>query len=156
MRRTLCVAGFCVAVALASGCGGDGPKYVPVSGVVTLDGKPYPNAFVSFQPKSSKENPEPGRGSMGLTDASGRFVLKYDGKDGALIGTHSIRIYTQSGKGVKQLDDDTGSPDGAAGDLDPIPMEWNEQSQKTFDVPTGGTDKANFDITSAKGAKKKK
>ena len=31
-------------------------------------------------------------------------------------------------------------------EYDPIPLEWNERSSKTFDVPSGGTDKADFEI----------
>ena len=30
--------------------------------------------------------------------------------------------------------------------VDPIPAEWNSVSKVEFDVPEGGTDKANFDI----------
>ena len=153
---------------LVGGCGG-GPKLARVTGVVRLDGKPYPNAVVSFQPVGGKDNPDPGKGSMGVTDADGKFVLLYDNTtEGALVGKHIVRISTQPGKGTK--DDpafETGSPDGVIlpkdakpdFEYDPIPMEWNEKSTNTFDVPAGGTDKANFDIVSppkkaGKGGKK--
>jgi hypothetical protein len=49
------------------------------------------------------------------------------------------------------------SPEGGTPDetpvnrpVDPIPAEWNALSDKTFEVPAGGTDKANFDIVSKK------
>ena len=49
---------------------------------------------------------------------------------------------------------DTGSDDKAdAPNVDPIPQEWNARSTKEFDVPAGGTDKANFDIVSKKKTK---
>jgi hypothetical protein len=39
--------------------------------------------------------------------------------------------------------------------VDPIPPEWNALSKVHFDVPSGGTDQANFDIrTRKRGAKK--
>ena len=54
------------------------------------------NAMVYFQPVGSKEDPNPGRGSTGKTDETGRFVLKTeDGKDGAVVGTHQIKIRTE-------------------------------------------------------------
>ncbi len=141
---------------LLAGCGGGGPKLARVTGRVTLDGKPYPSALVSFQPLGGKDNPNPGAGSMGVTDADGRFVLLYENTtEGAVVGQHRVRIGTQPGKGLK--DDPTaaeGSPDGVVlpkgakpdFDYDPIPTEWNEKSDKTYDVPAGGSDKANFDI----------
>lgn len=128
------------------GCGG-GPKIVSVSGVVTLDGKPYPNAIVSFQPVGTKDNPNPGRGSSGLTDASGKYTLTYDGRQpGALVGKHRIRIFTQLGAEPGQ-DDGAEAPIGRPmARAERIPVEWHEQSEKEFEVPVRGTDKANFDI----------
>ena len=137
---------------LFAGCDG-GPKYVPVSGTVTYNGKPYANAFVSFQPVAGKGGIAAGKGSMGVTDENGRFTLAVDpDTPGALAGTHAIRIYTQSGKGETGPPPVTGTPDGGAGEkpsemeYDPIPLEWNERSTKTFDVPAEGTDKADFEI----------
>lgn len=163
LTRTLLLS---AGLALATGCGGGGPSLARVSGRVTLDGKPYPNAVVSFQPVGGKDNPNPGAGSMGVTDADGRYVLLYDNRiEGAVVGTHRVRIGTQPGKGLK--DDPsaaTGSPDGEVlpkgakpvMDYDPIPTSWNENSTKTFDVPPGGTDKADFAIESVKATAKKK
>jgi len=163
MPRLKAPVGALLVLLAAGGCGG-GPKYVPVSGVVTMDGVPYPNAIVSFQPIGGKGNQDPGEGSMGVTDASGRFVLLYGkaGKDkGAVVGTHRVRISTKPGKG--SVDDPNGSPDGVVlpkgakpdMDYDPIPLEWNEHSEKTFEVTAEGTDQANFAIVTKKGAAKK-
>lgn len=136
------------------GCGG-GPRLASVSGVVKVDGKPYPNAVVSFQPIGDKGNPNPGRGSSGYTDTNGKFVLKYDGlDDGAVVGTHLVRIMTKGndtmvqGGGEGTGSDDFTPPAGVK--IDPIPAEWNGLSEKTFVVPAGGTDQANFDIESKK------
>jgi len=127
------------------------PKYVPVSGVVTLNGKPYGKAAVSFQPVGTSENPNPGRGSSAYTDDNGRFVLSSDDNNGAVIGKHLVRITTRSGAQV-EAQPGLGSPDNAPANrsTDPIPLEWNWQSEKQFDVPPGGTDKANFDIVTKK------
>ena len=149
--RFLTAGGLLAAVV---GCSG-GPEYASVSGVVMLDGKPYPKAVVSFQPIATPENPNPGRGSSAYTDEHGRFVLQGDnGRDGAVVGKHRVRIMTRGNEVVGQ-DVEGGSPDETPTkrEVDPIPPEWNALSNVEFDVPSGGTDKANFDIKSRKKGK---
>lgn len=63
------------AMLLGSGCGSasdpDLPKLFPVSGIVTLDGAAVARAQVSFIPQGST----PGSGTMGMTDAAGKYEL---------------------------------------------------------------------------------
>lgn len=152
MARThwLTVAILLALAAACSGCSGD-VTFAPVSGVVTLDGKPYGKAVVSFQPIGSPDDPNPGRGSSAYTDANGRFELVSDDHQGAVVGKHRVRIMS-----VGELPGGP-SPEGGSSDetpinrpVDPIPPEWGALSEKTFDVPAGGTDKANFDILTKK------
>jgi hypothetical protein len=85
------------ATLLAAGCSsGGGPSYVPVTGQLTLGGKPMANAKVTFQPIGSAENPNPGAGSYGKTDGDGRFSLMVVGKDvrGAVAGKHHVEVTT--------------------------------------------------------------
>jgi len=136
-----------------AGCGDK--KYVPVSGVVTLNGAPYKNAVVSFQPVSTGKDQAPGRGSSALTDEKGRFTLVTDtGEKGAVAGKHRVRIQTSRQILVPKTDPTVGSPDNAKaaqGTADPIPPEWySDKGGKDFEVPPGGTDKANFDIVTQK------
>ncbi|MCI0462253.1 MAG: carboxypeptidase-like regulatory domain-containing protein [Gemmataceae bacterium] len=71
---------------LASGCGGKKP--VKVSGVVTLDGKPLPNATVSFNPAEAG-----GQSANGRTDSSGAYQLTtYNTGDGALPGDYKVTV----------------------------------------------------------------
>jgi hypothetical protein len=73
----LVAAGACTA--LVAGCGSG---LAPVKGVVTLDGKPLPNASVVFISQESG-----GRDASGFTDARGVFQLTtYRPGDGALPG----------------------------------------------------------------------
>ncbi len=133
----------------AVGCGGS--EIVPVSGVVKLNGKPYRNAVVSFQPVGNRDSPNPGRGSAGVTDADGRYTLTYDGeRPGALVGKHRVRIFTQQGGGGEE--GGKGKAVRPQRFAEPIPIEWHEKSMKTFEVPTGGTDAANFDILTKSAA----
>jgi hypothetical protein len=149
-RKILCAGLLLVGIL---GCG-SGPKYVPVSGVITLDGKPYGDAVITFQPVLTDADPNPGRGSSAETDPTGRFVLKTDeAKLGAVAGKHKVRIMTKGADILNTFDPQKGSPDGVLsapaprGKVDPIPVEWRD---KEFEVPAGGTDKANFDILTKK------
>jgi hypothetical protein len=59
-----------------------------VSGVVTLDGRPLPNANVRFFPAS-------GRPSQAITGEDGSYELSYVGNEkGALVGEHRVTIST--------------------------------------------------------------
>jgi hypothetical protein len=70
------------------GCGGGGPQVAPVTGRVTLDGRPLEHADVTFQPDGAR------RPSVGRTDADGRYELAYKrGQPGAIVGEHTVRIY---------------------------------------------------------------
>ncbi|WP_254506978.1 hypothetical protein [Anatilimnocola floriformis] len=134
-----------VLVALITGCGG--PKFVPVSGIIKLNGEPYGKAVITFQPISTESDPNPGRGSSALTDANGRYSLESGTNKGAIIGKHRVRIQTAGGNVVGQ-DPTQVAEDGAPAvrNVDPIPPEWNSNSAKEFEVPLAGTDKADFDI----------
>ena len=145
-----------LAVAVLAGCSSGGRKIVPVSGVVKLNGQPYPNAIVSFQPIAADADDNPGRGSSGRTGPDGRYELVYDGeKPGALTGKHRVRIFTDQGAGGEAKDDRSESDPNwrPARGGEPIPPEWNELSTKEFEVPSGGTDQADFHIEARPGKK---
>lgn len=80
-RRT--AGGVLAAAVLAlAGCGGGGPKIVPVSGVVTLDGQPLAYGHVQVLPAGW-------RPASGKLDGNGRFTLTTTTpNDGCPIGTH--------------------------------------------------------------------
>ncbi len=74
-------------LAMFAGCGQSGSQVAPVSGRVTLDGRPLASADVSFQPDGAQ------RASSGRTDADGRYQLMFKrGQPGALVGEHTVRI----------------------------------------------------------------
>jgi hypothetical protein len=144
MTRRFAAGVAVAALALAAGCGGGGRKIVPVSGVVTFNGQPAKNVIVTFQPIAESKDDDPGRGSSAFTDENGHYTLVYDGeKPGALTGKHRVRISPQwvSNKG--------GADRGEGGGVGlnyPIPPEWSDMSTREFEVPAGGTDKADFHI----------
>jgi hypothetical protein len=122
---------------LAGGCGSS--KIAPVSGRVTLNGKPLPNASVTFAPVGGKANQEPGPSSAGKTDADGRYTLSLIGQEGngALIGKHKVRIALLS-----EMDTADDRPEK----LRQLPLQFNGQTKLEFDVPAGGTESADFDL----------
>jgi hypothetical protein len=151
MRRRVGTYFFLLVFLFAVGCGGGGPTVVPVSGTVYLDGKPKAGLHVMFQPLGSKDNPNPGRGSHGITDTNGKFTLTYDGtKPGAVVARHKVAICTVLAGEGKNVDPETGSPDGTPvkGGQEIIPTKYNDQTTLTFDVEPGGTDKADFKLSS--------
>jgi hypothetical protein len=85
--------GIVIVVCLGAGCS-SGRKSVPmapVTGVVTLDGKPVPDAVVTLKP--SKELQATGaREAYGYTDGEGRFAMVTDGKKGAAVGKLSVFV----------------------------------------------------------------
>ena len=123
---------------LAGGCGSAGPT-ASVSGRVTLAGQPLANAVVTFQPV----RPQDGAaltvtGSVGKTDADGRFELRLiePDKPCAAVGQHRVSISTASSDPANDAQLPTGER---------VPPAWRDGSQ-TFEVPPGGTNAANFDI----------
>src|SRR5262249_10111644 len=71
-----------------------GAKVAPISGIVTLDGKPLANAHVVVQPIASGGMATPGTGSYAVTDTSGAYTLRLVDNDqqGAVIGNHRVEI----------------------------------------------------------------
>ncbi|QEL13667.1 DUF4198 domain-containing protein [Limnoglobus roseus] len=120
-------------LAAAAGCGGSAAN---VSGVVTLDGKPLEGAAVTFAPQGDKDSVG---SSYGKTDAQGRYTLKtvVGDKPGAAVGKHKVSIsLTQSA--------DPKNPESAAREV--VPAKYNVKTELSCDVPSGGTDKADFDL----------
>ncbi len=92
--REICVVLLAVITApMLIGCGGsdDGPKLVPVSGVVSLDGKPLPGVGVSFQPDAAKGNKSVLVPS-GTANAEGKYELVAAAKNGAEVGWYKVVI----------------------------------------------------------------
>jgi hypothetical protein len=124
------------------GCGGGASKTVPVSGRVTLDNEPLPNATVVFVPISNAPDKEPLPSSVGVTGSDGRYTLlvstSQKGK-GAVVGKHKVLITLGS--------------EGGAKDSEPsfhkqLPQKYNRKTELECEVPAQGRNDANFDLKS--------
>jgi hypothetical protein len=81
----------CVLTVALAGCGGGGATS-PVTGVVTLDGKPLVGASIQFVPQGS------GRDATGETDKNGGFVMStFKPRDGVVPGTYKVVISPATG-----------------------------------------------------------
>jgi hypothetical protein len=133
-----------LALALALGCGSR--KIAPVSGRVTLNGKPVANALVAFNPIPKEGTSEAGPGSVGTTNENGEFTLMVSpGRKGAQVGRHRVAI---SAMNPQAGESDARLPRGRRPLVNTIPSRYNEKSELTFEVPPGGTDQANFPLES--------
>jgi hypothetical protein len=127
---------------ILAGCGGDGYKVAPVSGQVTLNGKPLAKASVTFSPVASGKNLEPGPSSYGHTDENGRYTLKLMTNDssGAVVGKHKVQVAIMEEE--RDPSDDRSRPG-----VKQLPGKYNSHTKLEFDVPAGGTQSADFNLT---------
>ena len=116
---------MCVVAMSLAGCGagGDRPQLGRVSGTVTLDGKPLPDATVTFR------HPQK-RASHGTTDENGCYDLIYiRDEKGAAVGTHKVEI-------------DTGTEETP----EMVPAKYNVRTTLTAEVKAGKNN-VDFDLT---------
>jgi hypothetical protein len=87
-RPRLLLAGIALAIA---GCGKpEPPARVPVSGLVTIEGKPVPSAMVTFYPAFDGFGGE--LIAEGVSDAEGRYTLACGLGPGACVGKHKVTV----------------------------------------------------------------
>lgn len=97
--RAHLVVGAAVAVACLTlaGCGDGGPKIVPASGFVTIDGRPLDYGHIQVIPTGWR----PATGRIG---GDGRFTLTTNvANDGCAVGTHPVVIIASEPVGPETL-----------------------------------------------------
>ncbi len=125
---------FAVLVALAGGCSSEKvPGLGQVTGTVTLDGKPVPDASVMFAAAKPGES-----SSVGKTDANGNYELYYSrGHKGATIGEHEVYITTYQ----------PGTDESPQPKKETIPVKYNGKSELKETVKRG-KNTINFELKS--------
>jgi hypothetical protein len=153
-RWAICLLTVAFAVAL-NGCGAGHPKVYPVSGRVTVAGKPLPSGDITLFPDSSaaapgaegaaqepgKKEGSPARGAEahGMIGADGRFQLTtFEENDGAAKGTYKVVVTATEkvGTQVRSL-----VPDRF----------WMPHTSDKVVTIDGPTDALNIDLTWAPG-----
>ena len=85
IRQLIRFASFSVVMSVVVGCN-HGPKMVPVTGTVRLNGRPLEFGVITFQPPA-------GQPAQGDIQSDGTFALStYKVNDGAVVGKHKVRI----------------------------------------------------------------
>jgi hypothetical protein len=128
LSSALCAFAGLLCLAPLVGCAkNDRPPLGGVHGTVTLDGQPLAGAIVTFEPVG------PGRGSIAMTDAQGRYELIYIRNDkGAKVGAHRVQITTSNAN---------------AGKPELLPPRYNAQTTLSADVKAGDNE-INFALAS--------
>ena len=141
----LCLLGISVFLGLNLGCGDS--RLAPVSGVVTLDGKPVANVVVSFQPASEGADPDFNPGSGGTTDVEGRYELSTREGNGAVVGEHTVTLVYRDPDLLEQplYDEESGREVVREFKLPPRARDGSLKAT----VPQDGTDAADFAFESS-------
>jgi hypothetical protein len=86
---------------LIVGCGPGGPKVVPVSGQVTIDGQPLATGIVGY----IQVVPKDGRPATGeINPQTGEFQLTtVESGDGCITGTHKVLVIMQQMVGQESV-----------------------------------------------------
>ena len=128
------------------GCGNSQFEFAPVSGQILLDGKPVSGARVVFMPQANGDKLMVGPYSNGETDDEGRFQLESvepRPNQGAVVGPHRVVISTRkthldpNDRDIEIVD----SPETI-----PRPYTNYRKTPLSFDVPSDGSDEANFEL----------
>lgn len=131
--RTVATCALLVSLILTSGCS-ENSGIRPVTGSVTLDGKPCPGLFVLFTPLEGESRTS----SRGQTDSEGKFTLRYTSQiQGAQVGKHLVQISPnpEPEPGVPKVK---------------IPPRYNRASKLNAVVDNAGENDFQFDLTIGK------
>jgi hypothetical protein len=137
---------FCAFATSLFGCGTDPHLLAPVSGNVTLDGKPLAGALVSFIP-AAKPGQTAAVTSRGVTDQRGTYTLTTsDDRPGAVIGRHLVHVSTRRAAAAGSGEVLEGQ--AVTQSAERVPAKYNIRTELSFEVPAEGTDQADFQLQS--------
>lgn len=116
----------------------------PVSGTVTLAGKPVPEKTrVNFHPVDTTGQP-----ASGLVDATGKYTLYTgsEGHEGALVGKY--KVYVTPDSEATDYMEGGGTPSGVPGmSYGPFPAEWCQPAKTPKEVEVvSGDNQINIEI----------
>lgn len=105
IRTTACLVG-CLALGLATGCGGNA-SVAKVTGKVAYNGQPVTGGTLMFLPVAKEGSTEAGEPGVAAVEGSGIYTVSTGGgQDGAVIGKHRV-VYTPPGPPPKPPGDTT-------------------------------------------------
>ncbi len=140
-RHQAILTAIALSIFFCLGCGSKVPyDLAPVSGMVTLDGKPLTGGKVMFAPIAQGASAKAGKPGFGKLNADGTYVIStYGSEDGAVVGKHWVSI-------MRNLQ--VAGPDQPAEEASSMPFEqFAVPEQKT--VVAGEENKIDIALTSA-------
>lgn len=130
--KKLCVFVLSASLAALTGCGSDVPKppeklpTVPVTGTITLNGKPLAGTSISLHHAEGKVAPR------GLSDQAGNFSIStYGNNDGAPAGSYKV---TAAKSMVKEISPGVLAPPPPGGFKSDIPAKYENLDSTTLQV----------------------
>ena len=136
-----------IVLLLVCGCSTSTKPYqtAPVAGLITLDGKPLAGAHVTFMPvPDAQSRKQSGPEASGNTSEDGRYSLQTAfGDVGASVGKNRVMITT------RKTELDPTNPDRSKEVAkERVPGKYfTDQSPLFYDVSSGGTKSADFELT---------
>lgn len=117
---------------------------VDVTGTVTLDRHPLPNAVISF------DAPD-GQFSFAQTDSQGKYELQFDSQmHGVTPGEKVVRITTTRRILGLNVEEEASDQEAAAdAKLEKVPAKYNKESELKATVAPGEDQTFNFDLKSS-------
>jgi hypothetical protein len=136
-------AALVITTASIAGCGSsDGFARVPVEGYVHVDGQPLAQGVIRFVPDKSVAGPS-------VQAAIENGVYQLDHRSGPIAGKHRVEIEATGHLGLA-IDDEMAyarqMQTRGALPVNPIPPQFNRQSQLAADIPAEGTQALHFDL----------
>jgi hypothetical protein len=145
-------------VLLAAGCGKSDPPVYPITGKVTLGGKPYERLIVYFRPVSGEITPF--NLGVGETDKDGTLKMRSSGGMGVMAGEYKVTFTLQmmkTAKGTQAVgaDDKVGDLGGSVTAVELVPDEFaagkaEESTPVRFTVKPGEENRFEFDVPAKK------
>ncbi|QDV19122.1 hypothetical protein Pan153_37850 [Gimesia panareensis] len=130
-----------------AGCRSEDVPLASVAGTITMNGEPLPGATVLFRPRTTEGDSElkGASESFGKTDEQGHFELAVvmTGETGAVVGPNDVIITLDAFEEILPSYDSAGKDRRGP---NPIPAEYNSKTTLKLDVPSGGTEDADFKL----------
>jgi hypothetical protein len=142
LRVAFLVTGLGLAAAACAGCNRSGR--VPVSGTVTVDGRPLASGDIAFTPASGQGS------SAGAAIERGRYSISAE--QGLLPGDYKVSIHAFRGTGKKTWDGmgEPTAPESQKKYVEQleqyIPSRYNDTTELTASVRSGKNNNVNFDL----------
>jgi len=137
--RAVALFGLCLTVVPGCGGAGDGIVRQPVSGRVTLDGKPLDHGEITLNPIQAGP-------SAGGTIAAGAFAI--DRPEGPSVGRYRVMIMSiqPTGRQVRDVDSPPGTTVAELSNI--IPDRYNTKTELEVEVKNSGPNTMTFDLVS--------